>query len=159
MENQDEPTVEELEFCINGIYGTLYEEQDMIQDYHSRHGTESALILTIATLSAANVEAAAIREKIEGKVVIEVGAGVALLGIAMAKYAKQVYAIEIDPAWSWGFVRHLYMRKPQNLTFIFGRAQEMVGILRGDVAVVRTRSARDQMKELAQKFAPEVLEL
>jgi|SRR3990167_2204795 len=147
-----------LEACIEGIYGTMYEEADMLENYHKRHGTESQLILTMASLSSARAVAESIRSNIAGKTVIEVGAGVGLLALAMAGIAERVYAIEVDPGWSWGFIRHIYHRKPKNLTFIFGAAEEMLGILHGDVAVVRTRSGRERMLALASLFAPIVLE-
>ena len=50
---------------------------------------------------------------IDGKRVIEVGAGVGFLAIEMAKRAKSVIAIECDPAWSWIFTQPLQLHKPQ----------------------------------------------
>ena len=157
MEEDFQP--KDIELCINAIYDTMHEEIDIVQDYHDRHNTPSCVILTIATLSAARAEVEAIRDQIEGKTIIEIGAGVGLLAVAMSRYAKRVYAIEVDPAWSWTFIRHIYRRKPPHLTFIFGLAEEMVGAIKGDVAVIRTRSGYDEMRKIAGEFAPEIIEL
>ena len=87
----------------------------------------------------------------------EVGAGVGVLAVEMAATAKHVYAIEIDPAWTYAFMRHLYAAKPVNLTWIFGRAEDVAEWLRADVAIVVTRSGQTRMREVALRMAPKVL--
>ena len=124
-----------------------------VETYHARHGTPSLLILTVCDKRTARREARKLRALISGKVVVEVGAGVGLLSIAMAEHAKHVFAVEVDPSWSWCFVDHLYKKKPANLTFIFGDARTLIGRLQADVAVVYTRSGQHTMKEIASRLA------
>jgi hypothetical protein len=77
----------------------------------------------------------------------------------MAKIAKSVFAIEVDPAWSWVFTHSLYRHKTKNLTWIFGSAESVVEWLNGDVAVIVTRSGIEEMRALAYRMAPRVLML
>ena len=125
----------------------------MVEDYHARHDNPSLLILTVCDRRTARREAKKLLRLIEGKTVIEIGAGVGLLSLEMAKTAAHVYAIELDPSWSWVFVEHLYFNKPQNLTFIFGDARELIGKLRADVAVIYTRSGIETMRDIAKQLA------
>jgi len=75
----------------------------------------------------------------------------------MARFAKQVYAIEADPAWAWVFTECLYQKKPSNLTYIFGTAESVANIIRGDVAVIFTRSGYEAMMAVADRICPEVI--
>lgn len=133
------------------------EGSDSAELYHQRHGIESLAILTIHSPYSATREVDRFATRIRGKVVIEIGAGVGLLAMEMAKFAKHVYAIEADPAWAWVFTECLYENKPSNLTYIFGTAESMTPILRGDVAVVFTRSGYEAMFAVANKMCPEVI--
>ncbi len=144
------------EAAINAIYETMDGSEAAMQ-YHDSHGVNSLLILTIDNYYTALMEIEKFWPRIKGKVVVEIGAGVGMLAIQMAKFAKQVYAIEADPAWSWVFTQFLYGVKPPNLTYIFGAAQSMVGLIQADVAVVYTRSDIPGMLELAGEFASEVI--
>lgn len=145
-----------LEEAIEEIY-ERQEGSDTVMDYHVRHDINSLGILTIYDEESAQSAVSMFAAKIRGKVVVEVGAGIGLLAMEMAKYAKHVYAIEADPAWTYVHVEHLYRRKPTNLTFVFGRAQDMVGLIRADVAVIFTRSDVEGMTALAKQFAPFVV--
>lgn len=144
------------EAAINAIY-EMMDGSEAAMQYHDSHRVNSLLILTIDNYYTALREIEQFWPKIKGKVVVEIGAGVGMLSIQMAKFAKQVYAIEADPVWSWVFTQFLYGVKPPNLTFIFGAAQEMVGMIKADIAVVYTRSDIPGMLGLAGKFAPEVI--
>lgn len=141
---------------IDMAYDALEGAEDLIR-YHRLHGTPSLLVLTQYSPEVAMKTAQYMKVDIENKVVIEIGAGVGFLAIELAKYAKQVYAIEVDPAWSWIFTHSLYAHKPANLTWIFGRAESVLPWLKGDVAIVFTNSGIKELKALAEQFAPKVL--
>jgi SAM-dependent methyltransferase len=138
----------------------IYERNDgdeSIEQYHERHGVKSMLILTVTSYYNAFQEVERFWPRIKDKTVVEIGAGVGMLSLHMAKFAKRVFAIEADPSWSSVFVDVLYGLKPPNLTFIFGSAEELIGLIRADVAVVYTRSDIEGMTALARRFAPEVI--
>lgn len=145
---------------IHGDIERVYEEMegdDTAEGFFGRHGVESLGILTVTDAMTGRKEAETLFYHILNKVVVEVGAGVGWLAIEMAKYAKQVYAIEVDPAWSWVFVRHLYKKKPKNLTWIFGAASEVADFIKADVAVIYTRSGQEAMASVARRMAPKVV--
>ena len=146
----------EVGTLIDMAYDALEGAEDLMR-YHKLHGTPSLLILTRYSPEIAIETARLLKPDIEGKVVIEIGAGVGFLAIEMAKVAKQVFAIEVDPAWTWIFTHSLYAHKPSNLTWIFGLAETMIPFLHGDVAVVFTRSGIKEMKAIAEKLAPRVI--
>ena len=89
--------------------------------------------------------------------VVEIGAGVGVLALELAKYAAHVYAIEADPVWSFAFARHLYSVKPPNLTWIMDRAENLVNVISGSVVIVVTGSDEEALRELAGQFGPEVI--
>jgi hypothetical protein len=72
----------------------------------------------------------------------------------MARVAKRVYCIEANPMWAFTFAELLLMRKPKNLSYLFGSADEFVGAIRGDVAIVCTHSGLASMMSTAKQFAP-----
>lgn len=146
----------DTETIIDMAYECLEGCEDLLK-YHERHGTPSMLILTQHCPDVAQRTAALLRDRIEGKNVIEIGAGVGFLAVEMARYAKSVVAIEADPAWSWVFTRSLYRHKPTNLTWIFGSAEHMIGTITGDVAVILTHSGIEEMRQIGLAFAPDVL--
>jgi len=141
---------------IDRVYEDGYGPGDQ-EDCADRHGVQSAGILTIATPQAAELVARAILPFVRGKTVVEIGSGVGFLALELAKHARQVFAIEASPAWSWAFTKHLFRAKPPNLTWIFGAAESVAGGVCAEVAVVRTRSACCQMVALAETFAPVVV--
>lgn len=130
----------------------------LIENYHLRHSTESAMILTNYDDERASYIADYLRERTEGKLVVEIGAGIGLLACHVALNARKVYAIEVDPAWTSAFLGYLYHYKPANLTFIFGRAEDAPPIC-ADVAFFCTHSGRESMYRAATKFAPEVIDV
>lgn len=142
--------------AIDMAYNCLEGAEDLLK-YHAEHGTPSLLILTQHSPQIATETARLLASEISGKRVVEIGAGVGFLAIEIAKLAKSVVAIEVDPAWSWIFTRSLYAHKPPNLTWIFGTAESVADIVRGDVAIICTRSGHKEMKAVASKMAPRVL--
>jgi SAM-dependent methyltransferase len=146
---------------IKEILETYYaamEDSTMADAYHERHETESALILTNYDDEHANLVVEYLRERIEGKVVVEIGAGIGLLACHLAYVARKVYAIEVDPAWTSCFLAALYAKKPPNLTFIFGKAEEAPPIC-ADVALFCTHSGHAAMYRSASLFAPVVIDV
>lgn len=138
---------------IESIYET-FDGSDLVSRFHDRHEIDSLLILTVGSYYGAQAEVQKLIPQIEGKTVVEIGAGVGMLALQMARYASHVFAIEADPAWSWVFTNCLYAIKPPNLTWIFGRAQDMVGLIHADIAVVYTRSDVKGMGAVARHMAP-----
>jgi hypothetical protein len=148
----------ELSACLDAIYGDM-EGMKEAEEYHQKHMTPSYGVITVYDSETALAISKAIAMDIANKVVIEIGAGVGILACAMATIAKQVYAIESDPAWAWGFTKVLYGIKPTNLTWIFGKAESMVDILHGDVAVIVTRSGHKEMQVVGSKLATKVIDV
>jgi len=141
---------------VDVVYEALEGSEDL-QEYHRIHGTPSLLILTQLHPTIAKESARLLAPEIEGKRVIEIGAGVGFLAMEMAEIADSVVAIESDPAWSWVFTHHLYRHKPPNLTWIFGAAESVADQIHGDIAVIFTRSGVNEMIEVAAKMAPRVI--
>lgn len=146
---------------INAIYdfGHSPKGVKMVNDYHRRHDTQSQLVLTCTTQDDAETIAKELLPHIQGKRVIEIGAGVGLVAIEIAKYAEHVIAIESDPGWSWAFTKYLWAHKPANLSWIFGRAEDFIGMIRADVAIIITHSGRERMIKIAYQMAPRVIAL
>lgn len=146
----------EAEAAIAGIYDRK-EGSLAVEQYFADHEINSMLILTVSSWYAAQAEVQKLIPDITGKTVVEIGAGVGMLALQMARYAKYVWAIEADPSWSWVFTEHLYRLKPPNLTWIFGRAQDLIGSLYADVAVIYTRSDLKGMGAIGAAMASRVV--
>lgn len=139
----------------------FYEQMETnpaVEDYHARHDTQSAGILTIYDDERASEIADYLFPRVARKIVVEIGAGIGLLACHVAMEAKRVYAIEVDPSWASTFIAFLYRQKPANLTFIFGKAEEAPPFA-ADVAYFCTHSGRDSMYRAATRFAPEVIDV
>lgn len=147
----------ELKQTLDHYYKSM-ENSPAVEAYHARHGTESAGILTNYDDEYAGLVAEYLSGRVEGKIVVEIGAGIGLLACHVAMYARRVYAIEVDPSWSSVFVWQLYEKKPANLTFIFGKAEEAPPIA-ADIAFFCTHSGRESMYRAATRFAPEVIDV
>ena len=145
-----------LNEAIEKIYST-FDGPGAHQHYHERHGTASLNVLTVRDADEARTIVADFVDAVRGKTVVEIGAGVGLLAIELARHAKQVWAIESDPAWSWSFNKYLYASKPANLTWIFGSAESVADWLRADVAVIRTRSGAVKMVAVAERMADTIV--
>lgn len=146
----------EAERLIDRIYNSLDGFEDM-GCYHARHKTRSLQILTQCNPFIAAETVKSLEVEIWDKIVVEIGAGVGFLAIEMAKHAKFVWAIEVEPMWSWVFARSLYKCKPTNLTWIFGDARSVIGKIRGDVAVVVTNSDIEGLQRVARCLADKVI--
>lgn len=146
-----------LREMLTGYYEAL-DGSPTLEAYHTRHGTESALILTVFEDDKARDIVEYLRPRIEGKVVVEVGAGIGLLACHLATVARRVYAIEVDPAWTSCFLAVMYAKKPANLTFIFGRAEDAPPLV-ADVALFCTLSGRAALWRNASRFAPLVIDV
>lgn len=147
----------ELSNVLDLWYESL-EGNPMMEDYHTRHGTESACILTNIEDEHAALVAEFLYDRVQGKTVVEIGAGIGILACHVAMDARRVYAIEVDPAWTSTFIAFLYKKKPANLTFIFGSADDAPPIA-ADVAFFCTHSGRESMYRAATRFAPEVIDV
>ncbi len=145
-----------LPLAAMGI-ANLIEDSPERRDYDRRMGIRSEHFLTCVTPSDTDWIVSRLRDRIVGRVVVEIGAGAGILACELARHAARVYAIEADIAWSWAFARHLYQVKPDNLTWILDRAENVVDLVRGDVAVVATGSDVEGLRQLAARFAPEVI--
>lgn len=139
-------------------YYTEAEGSPMVENYHARHGTKTAGILTVFDDEHAALIVDYLRDRIEGKIVVEVGAGIGLLACHLATVARRVYAIEVDPAWTSTFLACLYAHKPPNLTFIFGRAEDAPPLV-ADVALFCTLSGHEALYRAASRFAPVVIDV
>ncbi len=140
--------------CIAAQNFTL-EAPDQVA-YDQRMGLQSKKYLTTIRASDCQWIVDRIRDQITGKVVIELGAGIGVMATALAGLARHVYALEADPMWSWVFARHLYQSKPTNLTYILDRAENLVDIIKADVAICLTGSDDVNLRALCERFAPVV---
>ena len=147
-----------LDQMLEMAYESL-EGSSTMADYSERHGIESAAILTVYDDERAALVAEHLRDRITGKTVIEIGGGIGILAFHLAQIAKRVILFEANPAWSWVFVGALLSRKPKNVTYIFGAAEELAGELHGDIALFCTHSAVGMMRAVGELFAPEVIDV
>lgn len=145
-----------VESQMLGVQSAIEDSADR-NAYDARNGIRSRHYLTMVRPEDTDWIIARLRQRVTDKVVVEIGAGVGLFACELAKYAKHVYAIEVDLAWSWMFMRYLYRTKPQNLTWIIDRAETLVDVIRGDVCIVLTGSDEVALRTLAGRFAPEVV--
>lgn len=135
------------------VPGSAEEGLAALEAFAKRHGVHAAPNLTVVDDEVAGLITDRLRPRIAGRTVVEIGGGVGLLSIHMAMVAKRVYCIEANPMWSFAFAELLLKRKPKNLSFLFGAAEEFVGIIRGDVAIVCTHSGLSSMMSTARQFA------
>jgi precorrin-6B methylase 2 len=127
--------------------------------YAERHNIRSAPILTVVEDEMAELVCERLAPRIVGKTVVEIGGGTGMLSLAMATVAKRVFCIEANPTWAAAWTQIVLERKPRNMSYLFGAADEFVGSIRGDVAVVCTHSNVQNMKLIAQQFAPEAIDV
>jgi hypothetical protein len=125
----------------------------------TRHGIEALPILTVTDDEHAARLVEHLRPRIEGRVVVEIGAGIGLLAMHVADVAFKVYAIEANPVWASSFAVAFMDRKPKNLTFVYGAADELAGVLRADVALFCTHSGAASMRAAGALFAPVVIDV
>lgn len=153
MGAEKEPAVHQTALVVQNLVG----DSDDERAHDQRTGTRSKHYLTMLSREDTDWIIVHLRDRIRGKDVLEIGAGVGVLACELAKHARRVFAVEADPGWNWAFARHLYRHKPDNLTWIFDRAQALIGLIHVDVAVVVTGSDSENLRVLATHFAPEVI--
>jgi hypothetical protein len=153
MASDNEQPIQHTALAIQSLVG----DSDDERAHDQRTGTRSKHYLTMLSREDTDWIVVHLRDRIRGKDVIEIGAGVGVLACELAKHARRVFAVEADPGWNWAFVRHLYRHKPNNLTWIFDNAQALVGLLHVDVAVVVTGSDSANLRTLGGQFAPDVV--
>jgi len=148
----------ELSRTLDRIYNEM-EGSEISKSYSERHGVNSAAVLTVLDDESAGLLAEYLAPRIEGKIVVEIGGGVGLLAMHMGLIAKRVYCIEANPMWSWTFAEILLRKKPRNVSFLFGSADEFLGAIKGDVAIICTHSDVAGMKMVATQFAPVMIDV
>jgi|SRR6185312_5522608 len=147
-----------LSFILDQVYRT-YESSKSLNAYLQRHNINSLQVLTVYDDETASTIAAYLAPRITGRTVIEIGGGIGLLAFHLGLYAKRVYCIEADPNWSWTFVACLLDRKPKNVSYLFGAADEFIGQIHGDIAVFCTHSDAAGMREIGYKFSQNVIDI
>jgi predicted RNA methylase len=150
--------VADLQDLLSEVYGAM-EGSEVAMAFSERHNINSAAVLTVIDDEAAATIAEYLAPRIEGKTVVEIGGGIGLLSLHMARLARRVYCIEANPMWSWTFAQVLLQSKPKNASFLFGSADEFVGCIKADIAIVCTHSDVQGMKLVAQQFAPVVVDV
>lgn len=148
----------ELGTMLGEVYNVM-EGSDAALAYSDRHGIASAAVLTVTDDETASMIAEYLAPRIEGKTVVEIGGGIGLLALCMGDIAKRVYCIEANPMWTATFVAALLKFKQKNVSFLFGAADEFVGCIKADVAVICTHSDVSGMKLVAAQFAPVVIDV
>ena len=138
---------------IDRVYESLEGNED-VECFMLRHNIKSLGILTISKSEHAVKTIKRFGNSLKNKIVVEIGAGIGIAAIELAKIAKHVYAIEADPAWSWLFTKYLYKNKPTNLTWIFGNAEDMIGKINADTTIIFTYSDMTNLQMLGLSFAP-----
>lgn len=130
---------------------------DDLRAFRQREGIATSRVATIVRPE----NCAWILERLEQRfprlaemTVVEIGAGVGHLAIAVADRAARVFAIEADPGFSQAFASQLYATKPANLTWIFGTATpEMAAwVPKADLVLVVTGSDEVHLRELGGRF-------
>lgn len=143
---------------MDRIYNAL-EGSEAAAAYSERHGIASAAVLTVLDDDHGALIANYLCERIKGKTVVEIGGGIGLLSMHLGHIAKRVYCIEANPMWSWTFACELLNKKPRNVSFLFGAADEFLGMIKADVAVICTHSDVVGMSLVARQFAPLVIDV
>lgn len=96
-------------------------------EYMERHDIRAAANLTAEDDEFACLIAAHLADRITGKTVVEIGGGTGLLAIHLAGIAERVFCIKANPVWL--HVELFMNRKPKNLSYLFGCADEFVGLI------------------------------
>ncbi len=135
------------------------EEPTPYERFAERHNIRALPRLTVAEFEMAVMLADRLTPRIKGKTVVEIGGGVGVLSVAMGAIAKRVYCIEANPLWSMVFAQFLLEKKPKNVSFLCGAADEFLGCIKGDVAVICTHSDVAGMKLVGAQFAPVTIDV
>jgi hypothetical protein len=151
-------TMTQIGNMLDAIYNAM-EGSDISLAYSYRHGISSQAVLTVSDDETAALIAEHLGPQIKGKTVVEIGGGIGLLSCHLGQIAKRVYCIEANPMWSWAFATVLLGKKPKNVSFLFGAADEFLGCIKGDVAIYCTHSDVKGMGLVAAQFAPAVIDV
>jgi hypothetical protein len=155
--------IRERSFVVSGtkhIASRIHDEEPTpLERFAERHNIRAAPNLTVTDFETAVMIADRLAPRIEGKIVVEIGGGIGMLSVAMGAIAKRVYCIEANPIWSMTFAQFLLERKPKNVSFLCGAADEFLGCIRGDVATICTHSDVAGMKLVGAQFAPTVIDV
>lgn len=152
------PMDDNLTDVLSNVYASM-EGSELSEEYSARHGINSAAVLTVYNDEIAAAVAAHLAPRIEGRTVVEVGGGIGLLAFHLGGYAKRVYCIEANPMWSWTFASVLISKKPKNVSYLFGSADEFIGRIRGNVALFCTHSDIKGMTKVAERFGDTVIDV
>lgn len=127
--------------------------------YAARHGIDAAPHLTVVDDEIAAAVAEILESRIRGKVVVDVGGGIGLLGLHVAASARRVFVVEANPVWAASWIDLFHERKPKNLSYLFGAASEFIDYIEADVAIVATHSDVRAMMATASQFAPVAIDI
>jgi predicted RNA methylase len=147
------PIEHHIASLINEEGSTTYDQ------FAERHNIRAAPHLTVTDFETAALIADRLAPRIRGKIVVEIGGGIGMLSVAMGAIARRVYCIEANPLWSMTFARFLLDKKPKNVSFMLGAADEFLGCIRADVAVICTHSDVVGMKLVGAQFANTVIDV
>jgi len=153
-----EETQPALQQMLSDIYNQ-FEGSEIMADYTERHNINSAAVLTVIDDETAAALIEHLEPHITDKIVVEIGGGIGLLSLHMARIAKRVYCFEANPMWAWTFAKVLLEHKPKNISYIFGAADEFVEAIKADVAVIATHSDIAGMKMIGKQFAPVAIDV
>lgn len=137
----------------------LMQMSEAYSAFAGRHNIRSAPNLTVIESETAELICERLAPRIAGKTVVEIGGGIGILSLAMASVAKRVYCIEANPTWAAIWTQIMVEKKPKNLSYIFGAADEFVGCIRGDITVICTHSDVQGLKIVGRQFAPELIDV
>ncbi|RTM14421.1 MAG: hypothetical protein E6R08_02455 [Nevskiaceae bacterium] len=127
--------------------------------YLERHNIRSAAHLTVTDAEIAASIAELLAPRIAGKTIVEVGGGTGLLALYMGTFARRVYCIEANPTWAMVFTQLMFDLKQKHVSYIFGAADEFVGCIKADVAVICTHSDVEGLKLTGRQLASEVIDV
>lgn len=150
--------VTDLSETLDMVYESM-EGSELSEAYCVRHGIDSAAILTVYDDERAALIASHLADRIKDRTVVEIGGGIGLLAFHLGDYAKRVYCIEANPMWSWTFATCLLTKKPKNVSYLFGAADEFVGRIRGHVALFCTHSDAAGLRQIAERFGDTVIDV
>ena len=120
-ERMDEDAVADAEQAMDAATSGIL-SSEVLRRYDERHGIETAPKLIVMNDQTTHALVAILHDRIVGRTVVEVGAGIGLLTLHMGTVARRVFAIEASPVWSSAFIATLMAGKPRNVSFICGDA-------------------------------------
>jgi 2-polyprenyl-3-methyl-5-hydroxy-6-metoxy-1,4-benzoquinol methylase len=129
------------------------------QAYARRHGVRSAPNLAVMSDEIADLVTKYLQPRIQDKVVVDVGGGLGILAMHMATFASKIFVIEANPSWAVAYAEFLHAEKPANMSFCWGAAQEFIGQIRADVAIVTTHTDVSGLMSIAAQFAPDAIDI